>query len=265
MRWAISERSYSQRRACRLVGLHKTYRFASTRPDDGVLRTRLKELASQRRRFGYRRLGLLLARQGVRINHKKLYRLYKEERLSVRKRGGRKRALGTRAPMAIPEDQNLRWSLDFVMDTLVSGRRFRILTVVDDFTRECLGLVVDTSLSGPRVVRELDRIVESRGGPRMIVSDNGTEFTSNAILAWQEEQQIEWHYIAPGKPMQNGFVESFNGRLRDECLNEHLFANLNEGPPDHRRMEDRLQHQPTAHEPQRAHTNRVRNPPHSGA
>jgi len=130
--------------------------------------------------------------------------------------------------MAIPEDQNLRWSLDFVMDTLVSGRRFRILTVVDDFTRECLGLVVDTSLSGPRVVRELDRIVESRGGPRMIVSDNGTEFTSNAILAWQEEQQIEWHYIAPGKPMQNGFVESFNGRLRDECLNEHLFANLNE-------------------------------------
>ena len=183
----------------------------------------------------------------------------------MRKRGGRKRALGTRAPMAIPEDQNLRWSLDFVMDMLVSGRRFRILTVVDDFTRECLGLVVDTSLSGPRVVRELDRIVESRGGPRMIVSDNGTEFTSNAILAWQEEQQIEWHYIAPGKPMQNGFVESFNGRLRDECLNEHLFANLNEGPPDHRRMEDRLQHQPTAHEPQRAHTNRVRNPPHSGA
>jgi putative transposase len=115
------------------VGLHpKTYRFASTRPDDGVLRTRLKELASQRRRFGYRRLGLLLARQGVRINHKKLYRLYKEERLSVRKRGGRKRALGTRAPMAIPQDQSLRWLLDFVMDTLVSGRRFRILIVVYD-------------------------------------------------------------------------------------------------------------------------------------
>jgi putative transposase len=190
------------------------------------LRTRLKELASQRHRFGYRRLGLLLARQGVRINHKKLYRLYREERLSVRKRGGRKRALGTRAQMAIPQDQNLRWSLDFVMDTLASGRRFRILTVVDDFTRECLGLVVDTSLTALRVMRELNYIIESRGGPRMIVGDNGTEFTSNAILAWQE--QIEWHYIAPGKPMQNGFVESFNGRLRDECLNEHLFANLNE-------------------------------------
>ena len=229
MGWAISEKSYSQRRACWLVGMHpKTYRYASTRPDDIVLRTRLKELASQRRRFGYRRLGLLLARQGVRINHKKLYRLYREERLTVRKRGGRKRALGTRAPMVIPQDQNLRWSLDFVMDTLASGRRFRILTVVDDFTRECLGLVVDTSLTALRVMRELDHIIEVRDCPRMIVSDNGTEFTSNAILAWQEELGIEWHYITPGKPMQNGFVESFNGRLRDECLNEHLFGNLSE-------------------------------------
>lgn len=122
MTWAVSEKSYSQRRACNLVGLHpKTYRYASTRSDDGALRTRLKELASQRRRFGYRRLGLLLARQGVRINPKKLYRLYKEERLTVRKRGGRKRALGTRAPMAIPQDQNLRWSLDFVWTRLRAG------------------------------------------------------------------------------------------------------------------------------------------------
>ena len=113
-------------------------------------------------------------------------------------------------------------------DTLVSGRRSRILTLVDDFTRECLGLVVDTSLSGLRVARELDRVVELRGCPRMIVSDNGTELTSNAILSWQQEHDVEWHYIAPGKPMQNGFVENFNGRLRDECLNEHLFTNLSE-------------------------------------
>jgi len=225
--WAIRERDYSQRQACGLVGLHpKTYRYASKRTGDEGLRAKLRELASQRRRFGYRRLGLMLERQGTRLNRKKLYRLYKEERLSVRKRGGRKRALGTRAPMVIPQDRNLRWSLDFVMDTLVSGRRFRILTVVDDFTRECLGLVADTSLTGERVVRELDRIVETRGRPRMIVSDNGTELTSNAILTWQQERTIEWHYIAPGKPMQNGFVESFNGRLRDECLNEHLFTNL---------------------------------------
>jgi putative transposase len=225
--WAVREKGYSQRRACGLVGLHpKTYRYASTRPDDSALRIKLKELASQRRRFGYRRLGLLLARQGIRLNHKKLYRLYKEERLTVRKCGGRKRALGTRAPMAVPQDQNLRWSLDFVMDTMVSGLRFRILTLVDDFTRECLGLVADTSLTGPRVVRELDRIVETRGRPRMIVSDNGTEFTSNTILAWQQEHDVEWHYIAPGKPTQNAFIESFNGRLRDEMLNETLFTSL---------------------------------------
>ena len=176
MTWAIDQKGYSQRRACKLVGLQpKTYRYASTRPDDGALRARLKELAPQRRRFGYRSLGLLLARQGVRINRKKLYRLYKEERLTVRKRGGRKRALGARAPMTIPQDQNLRWSLDFVMDTLFSGRRFRILTLVDDFTRECLTLVADTSLTSLRVVRELDRVIETRGCPRMIVSGNGTE------------------------------------------------------------------------------------------
>ena len=151
-------------------------------------------------------------------NWKKLYRLYREERLTVRKRGGRKRALGTRAPMTIPQDANQRWSLDFVADTLIDGRRFRILCVIDDFSRECLATVVDNSLSGERVGRELDQIAERRGYPCMIVSDNGTELTSNAILAWQEDRQVEWHYIAPGKPMQNGFVESFIGRLRDECL-----------------------------------------------
>ena len=229
MTWAIGEKNYSQRRACRLVGLHpKTYRYASQRSDDTALRTKLRELASQRRRFGYRRLGLLLARQGIKLNHKKLYRLYKEERLTVRRRGGRKRALGTRAPMTIPQGTNLRWSIDFMADTLAAGRRFRILTMVDDFTRECLGLVVDTSLTGLRVARELDRIAELRGYPCMLVSDNGIELTSNAILAWQQEHAVEWHYIAPGKPMQNGFVESFNGRLRDECLNEHVFTNLSE-------------------------------------
>ena len=227
MTWAVREKNYSQRRACRLVGVHpKTYRYATKRSGDDELRRRRRELASQRRRFGYRRLGLMLERQGIKLSPKKLYRLYREERLTVR--SGRKRALGTRAPMTIPQDRNLRRSIDFVADTLVSGRRFRILTLVDDFTRECLGLVVDTSLTGLRVARELDRIAELRGYPGMIVSDNGTELTSNAILAWQQQRGVEWHYIAPGKPMQNGFVESFNGKLRDECLNEHLFANLKE-------------------------------------
>ena len=227
MNWAIEEHGYSQRRACALVGMHpKTYRYVSVRTDDAGLRATLKALAQERRRFGYRRLHILLKRAGVAVNHKRVFRLYREERLTVRRRGGRKRAIGTRAPMAIPQGPNQRWSIDFVADVLSDGRRFRILAVVDDFTRECLALVVDTSLSGVRVARELDRIVRERERPCMVVSDNGTEFTSNAILAWADENAVEWHYIAPGKPMQNGFVESFNGRLRDECLNEHLFDGL---------------------------------------
>ena len=227
MTWAIEEKGYSQRRACALVGLRaKTFRYVSKRPDDGETRRRLRELASQRRRFGYRRLHILLRREGVALNHKKLFRIYREERLTVRRRGGRKRALGTRAPMTIPQGANQRWSLDFVADTLADGRRFRVLTVVDDFTRECLALVVDTSLSGVGVARELDTIADARGYPLLIVNDNGTELTSHAILAWQEERGVEWHYIAPGKPTQNAFAESFNGRLRDECLNEHLFHGL---------------------------------------
>ncbi len=160
------------------------------------------------------------------LNHKKLFRLYREERLVVRRRGGRKRALGTRAPMTLPQGPNQRWSLDFVSDVLADGRRFRVLVVVDDFTRECLALVVDTSLSGRRVVRELNYIVERRGAPLLVVSDNGTELTSHVVLSWQQDRGVGWHYIAPGKPVQNAFVESLNGRLRDECLNEHVFQGL---------------------------------------
>jgi len=224
--WAIEEKDYSQRRACALVGLApKVYRYRRL-SDDGVLRTRLKALAAQRRRFGYRRLHLLLRREGFAVNHKRLFRIYREERLVVRKRGGRKRALGTRAPATVPQGKNQRWSLDFVSDTFTDGRRFRILAIVDDFTRECLALVADTSLSGHRVARELDGLIPSRGRPAMVISDNGTELTSTAILQWQQETGIDWHYIAPGKPMQNGFIESFNGRLRDELLNETMFRSL---------------------------------------
>jgi putative transposase len=227
--WAMNEKSYTQRRACALVGIDpRVFRYRSTRPGDDALRQRMCELSSERRRFGYRRLHILLAREGWEVNWKKIYRLYREERLTVRKRGGRKRALGTRAPMAIPQGPNQRWSLDFVSDSLAHGRRFRVLCVIDDFSRECLAAVVDTSLTGHRVARELDRIAEMRGLPCMVVSDNGTELTSNAILRWQEEHHVEWHYIAPGKPMQNGLIESFNGRLRDECLNEHLFSSLSQ-------------------------------------
>lgn len=223
----MTEKRYSRKRACALAGIDpRVYRRVSRRPEDTDLRGRLKELSSERRRFGYRRLHILLKREGWHVNWKKLYRIYREEGLTVRKRGGRKRALGTRAPMAVPQGPNQRWSLDFVSDSLTCGRRFRILNVIDDFSRECLAAVVDTSLSGERVARELDRIAEMRGYPCLVVSDNGTELTSNAILKWQEDRKVDWHYIAPGKPMQNGFVESFNGRMRDECLNEHLFDNL---------------------------------------
>ena len=219
----------SQRRACEVTGVARSVvRYRHVRPDDRAIRLRLRELASERRRFGYRRLHQMLKREGTVMNLKKARRLYGEERLQVRQRRGRKRATGTRAPMAIPQGPNQRWSLDFVSDVFAQGRRFRVLAVVDDFTAECIGLVADTSLSGLRVARELDGIIAARGRPAMIVSDNGTELTSMAILRWSQERVVEWHYIAPGKPQQNAFVESFNGRLRDELLNETVFSSLAE-------------------------------------
>ena len=217
----------SERRACRVLGVDRTsVRYQATRPDDGALRDRLKALAQERRRFGYRRLHVLLRREGHAVNRKRIQRIYREERLTVRRRGGRKRAIGTRRPLELPLVANQRWSLDFVADQMTDGRRFRILTVIDNCTRECLALVADTSLSGARVVRELDAVIRQRGRPDTIVSDNGTEYTSNAVLAWADSTGVGWHYIAPGKPQQNGFNESFNGRLRDELLNETLFRSL---------------------------------------
>lgn len=217
----------SERRACKILGCCRmTMRYQTRRTDDVVLRERMKAIAHERRRFGYRRLHVLLRREGHVVNHKRLFRIYREEKLSVRRRGGRKRAMGTRRPMLIPMAPNERWWLDFVSDQLTDSRRFRVLTIVDDCTRECLALVADTSLSGLRVARELEALLARRGKPKMVVSDNGTEFTSNAILGFADRMQIDWHYIAPGKPMQNGFIESFNGRLRDELLNETLFPSL---------------------------------------
>ena len=192
-----------------------------------ALRERLKALAQERRRFGYRRLHVLLRREGHAVNRKRVQRLYREERLTVRRRGGRKRAIGTRRPMVTPLAADQRWSLHFVSDQLTDGRRFRILAVVDDCTRECLALIADTSISGRRVAQELDNTIRRRGRrPETIVSDNGTELTSNAILSWADETGVRWHYIAPSKPQQNGFIKSFNGRLCDELLNETLFRSL---------------------------------------
>ena len=224
-----NEHEMSERRACQLLMCCRmTVRYLSVKPDDTTLRDRMKAIAHERRRFGYRRIHVLLRREGMMVNHKRLFRLYREEKLSVRKRGGRKRALGTRAPMLVPLLPNQRWSLDFVSDQFTDCRRFRVLTVIDDCTRECIALIADTSLSGRRVARELHQIIAQRGSPQMIVSDNGTEFTSNAILNWADEAKVDWHYIAPGKPMQNAFIESFNGKLRDEKLNDTLFTTLHQ-------------------------------------
>jgi putative transposase len=224
----VAGHGMSERRACRVMGCCRmTMRYEAIRQDDPVLRERLKELARVRRRFGYRRLHVFLRREGYEVNHKRLFRIYREERLHVRRRGGRKRAIGTRAPIGLPLMPNQRWSLDFVSDQLTDGRRFRVLTVVDDCTRECLALIADTSLSGARVARDLAALFEARGKPGTVVSDNGTEFTSNAILTFADDRKIDWHCIAPGKPTRNAFIESFNGRLRDELLNETLFSSLN--------------------------------------
>lgn len=212
-----------------MVNLHRSVgRYARKRDEDSQLKERIISIARERKRFGYRRIHILLKRMGFQINHKKVYRLYKEAGLKVLKRGGRKRALGSRVPSEAFGKPNARWSLDFVSDALSNGRRIRILTIVDDFTRECLKMVVDTSLSGKRVARELSGLIETKGAPSSILSDNGTEFTSHAILKWAHEAHIDWLYIQPGKPMQNGYIESFNGKLRDECLNENWFINLQE-------------------------------------
>jgi putative transposase len=217
----------SERRACRIVNAdRKMIRYQSSRAPDTALRTQLRDLANERKRFGYRRLFVLLRQAGEPSGINRIYRLYREEGLTVRKRRARRRAVGTRAPILVEAKANARWSLDFVHDQFACGRRFRILNIVDDVTRECLAAIPDTSISGRRVARELTAVIARRGKPGMIVSDHGTEFTSNAMLAWTRDNQIAWHFIEPGKPMQNGFCESFNGRMRDELLNESLFFGL---------------------------------------
>lgn len=216
----------SQRRACVLVGVDPKTVRRERPPDNLEIRTAMQEIAAVRRRFGYRRIGLLLERRGMLMNPKKLYRLYRDEGLSVRRRRGRKRARGTRTPIPLAIMPNQRWSLDFVADTFGASRKFRILAVIDDCCRENLCLVADTSISGARVARELDALVRIYGKPACIVSDNGTEFTSRAILKWADQSGVAWHYIDPGKPQQNAFIESFNGSLRDECLNEEIFDSL---------------------------------------
>jgi putative transposase len=219
----------SERRACGLVGMKRSsYRYAGRRAEFGGLRGRLRELAQERRRFGYRRLTVLLRREGWAVNPKRVYRLYREEGLAVRRRKRKRIGAVERQALAIPTGRNERWSMDFVSDALTDGRKFRSLNIVDDFNRECLAAEVDTSITGARVVRVLERLRERRGLPQILVTDNGPEFAGRALDVWAYEHGVRRHFIEPGKPVQNAFIESFNGKMRDECLNEHWFLSLGE-------------------------------------
>jgi len=219
----------SERRACQLLGMTRSsYRYTVRRQQPAGLRERLRELAQERHRFGYRRLTVLLRREGWAVNHKRVYRLYRQEGLAVRRRKRQRMGAVRRQPLAIPTRPNERWSMDFITDALSDGRKFRTLNIVDDFNRECLAAEVDTSLTGARVVRVLERLRERRGLPQILVMDNGPEFAGQAVDVWAYEQGVKLHFIEPGKPVQNAFIESFNGKMRDECLNEHWFISLAE-------------------------------------
>ena len=246
---ALRDHKISQRRVCDLVGVDPKTVRRERPPDHADIRKKMHVIAGTRRRYGYRRVGILLEREGFTMNEKKLYRIYKEEGLSVRRRRGRKRARGTRTPMPMPDRLNVRWSLDprhghsdqwrshsSMFDTFGASRKFRVLAVNDDCTRENLALIADTSLSGARVARELTAMLRIYGKPDCIVSDNGTEFTSTAILKWAGDTGVAWHYIDPGQSsgkqspglfsdpphtQQNGLIESFNGSLRPSQRCKH--------------------------------------------
>ena len=225
-----AEWQLTERRACGLLSVCRmTVRYESRRRDDTAIRRRLRELAAVRRRWGYRRLHVLLCREGIQVNHKRVYRIYREEGLSVRRRKRKRAVSAARTPVLRPERAGEVWGLDFVSDALAWGRKLRMLTVLDLYTREALAIEVDTSLSGVRVARVLDRIITERSqAPQAIVMDNGPELTSKALDQWAYARGVRLHFIDPGKPVQNCFVERFNGTLRDECLNEHWFTSLHE-------------------------------------
>ena len=228
MSYVEAEYEMSERHACRLVGLGRTtHRYRARKAErDARLRSRLKELAARRMRFGYRRLTAMLLREGMLANHKRVYRLYREEGLAMRIRQRRRIRWSGAVVKPAASQPNERWSMDFVTDCVSSGKVIRMLTIVDDCTRECPAIEVDTSLGGLRVRRVLDRIASERGLPEAIVLDNGPEFRGRALAAWSEERGVRLEFIQPGKPVQNAYVESFNGRLRDECLNANWFTSL---------------------------------------
>ena len=227
MRLAREEASLSERRACGLVGMERaSCRYRPRGSDAGALRERLRELAHERRRFGYRRLHVLLVREGWVVNHKRVYRLYREEGLLVRQRRRKRAAAHERVPLPAPGRPDQGWSMDFMADALATGRRFRTLNIVDEYTREAPAIEVDTSLPGARVVRVLEQLRQQGRKPEWIVTDNGPEFTGQALDRWAYENGVRLEPVRPGRPMENGYIESFNGKMREECLNENWFVDL---------------------------------------
>lgn len=218
----------SERRACLLVGLSRTVlHYESTaQPENEQLQARLVELAGERRRFGYRRLHALVRREGVQVNHKRIFRLYSDAGLSVRRRKKRHGVAVERHALELPSSPNQVWSMDFVSDSLASGRRVKVLTIVDDFSKEAIDLAVDFGISGHYVTRVLDQAARFRGYPKAIRTDQGPEFTGKALDQWAYQHGVQLKLIQAGKPTQNAFIESFNGRFRDECLNDHWFTSL---------------------------------------
>jgi putative transposase len=225
--WLRERYAFSERHACRLIGIGRaSARYRPGRGDDADMRARLRVLATERPRFGYRRLHALLRREGIVVNHKRVARLYREEDLAVRRRSRKRLAREGRGAAPAPPRPGERWGLDFMSDALAGGRRLRLLCVLDLFTREALAIEVDVSLPGTRVVAVLERLATARGVPDELVLDNGPELTGRALDEWAADRGVRLRFIAPGKPSQNGFVESFNGRLRDECLDQSWFTTL---------------------------------------
>jgi putative transposase len=217
----------TERQGCRFTGFSRSsQRYQTRRPPDTELRARLHELAARRRRWGYRQFCRVLRREGRVVNHKRVQRLYQEEGLQVRRRKRKRRVAVPRSPLPMPTEPNQRWSMDFVRDTLGDGRVFRALTLVDDCTRECPVIEVDFSLPGVRVAQVLDRLAATRGLPKAIVCDNGSEFSGQVLDEWAHTRGVTLDFIEPGKPVQNAFIESFNGTFREECLNENWFVSL---------------------------------------
>ena len=224
----VQEHQLSERTACQLAGISRTaYRYKAKRRDDERLRVRLKELAVKQSAYGYLLLHGMLKAEGLVVNKKRTYRIYIEEGLQVCTKT-RKKLQRPRQPMEVPLGVNQRWSMDFVSDQLSNGRRFRVLNIVDDFSREMIGQLVSVSISGRQVARFLDQLCRARGRPNKIVCDNGTEFTSKAMFFWSQESGVGLGFIQPGRPTQNAFVESLNGKFRNECLNRHWFRSLDQ-------------------------------------